>query len=137
LTLTLNSVQFNFYDHSKLILSSSGLLITHIDKHYQMTRWKLVDVLKFHMSPPANATGDEIRFNSRLVDKLKYCKEVLVSIKTASGAAGGEEGATAKEKEEEVPRRKSEDRVRGSDERARGSREDMRRMAGASKVSLR
>ena len=64
------------------------MLITHIDKHYKMTRWTLADVLAFALAPPAHADADERKFNQRLVDKLKYCKEVLVSIRTASAAGG-------------------------------------------------
>lgn len=83
------AVQFNFYDHSKLILSSHGLLVTHIDKHYKMTRWPLADIMAQSMRPPApNADPEQIKFQQRLVDKLKYCKEVLVSIHTASAAGG-------------------------------------------------
>ncbi|KAF8156060.1 kinase-like domain-containing protein [Crassisporium funariophilum] len=86
-------LQFNFYDHSKLILSSHGLLITHIDKHYKMTRWTLSEVMALALSPPASASEEQLKFNQRLVDKLKYCKEVLVSIRTASatGSAVPEE----------------------------------------------
>ncbi|KAF9479342.1 Pkinase-domain-containing protein [Pholiota conissans] len=82
-------LQFNFYDHSKLILSSQGLLVTHIDKHYNMTRWTLSDIMAQAMRPPAlNADPEQVKFQQRLVDKLKYCKEVLVSIRTASAAGG-------------------------------------------------
>jgi len=31
---------------------------------------------------------DQAKFTQRLVDKLKYCKEVLLSIRTASAAGG-------------------------------------------------
>jgi hypothetical protein len=46
--------------------------------------------MAFALNPPSDATEEERKFNQKLVDKLKYCKEVLVSIKTAS--AGGEDG---------------------------------------------
>ncbi|KAJ2915776.1 hypothetical protein MD484_g4652, partial [Candolleomyces efflorescens] len=82
-------LQFNFYDHSKLILSSQGQLVTHIDKQYRMTRWKLRDIMRFALDPPSDADQEQLKFNQRLVDKLKYCKEVLASIKNAS--AGAEE----------------------------------------------
>jgi hypothetical protein len=36
--LTRTRLQFNFYDHSKIILSAQGLLIAHIDKNYVLTR---------------------------------------------------------------------------------------------------
>ncbi|KAH6908380.1 hypothetical protein BKA70DRAFT_1562485 [Coprinopsis sp. MPI-PUGE-AT-0042] len=64
-------LQFN-YDHSKLILSSNGLLITHRDKSYNLTRWTLQDVMAFSLNPPSDATKDERKFNQKLVDKLKY-----------------------------------------------------------------
>jgi len=76
--------QFNFYDHSKLILSSHGLLVTHIDKNYNLTRHKLSDVMAQSFNPSNSLDPEQVRFNQKLVDKLKYCKEVLVSIKEAS-----------------------------------------------------
>ncbi|KAF9007069.1 hypothetical protein BDQ17DRAFT_1324325 [Cyathus striatus] len=76
-------LQFNFYDHSKIILSSQGLLVTHIDKNYNMTRWTLTDVMTQALSGPSlDVDPDHAKFIQRLVDKLKYCKEVLVSICT-------------------------------------------------------
>ena len=92
--------QFNFYDHSKLILSSNGLLVTHIDKNYKMTRWMLTDLmaqalrLSTYPYAAADMPPDELKFHQRLMDKLKYCKEVLASIKTASVNGGeiGEDG---------------------------------------------
>ena len=84
-------LQFNFYDHSKVILSSHGLLITHIDKNYNLTRHTLAEVMARSLRPPV-ADPDEAKFNQRLVDKLKYCKEVLLSIRAASqDQAGGSE----------------------------------------------
>ncbi|KAF8877248.1 hypothetical protein CPB84DRAFT_1852738 [Gymnopilus junonius] len=87
-------LQFNFYDHSKLILSSQGLLITHIDKHYKMTRWTLRDVMAQSLLPPSSVQAgqdpEQAKFVAKLVDKLKYCKEVLISIKNAGGQAGVE-----------------------------------------------
>ncbi|KAI0941865.1 hypothetical protein AcV7_002434 [Taiwanofungus camphoratus] len=77
-------LQFNFYDHSKVILSSQGLLITHIDKNYKLTRWTLSEVMSQALRPPV-ADPEQAKFNQRLLDKLKYCKEVLVSIRNASG----------------------------------------------------
>ena len=76
--------QFNFYDHSKLILSSHGLLVTHINKNYNLTRHKLSDVMAQSLNPSSSLDSEQVRFNQKLVDKLKYCKEVLVSIKEAS-----------------------------------------------------
>lgn len=85
--------KFNFYDHSKLILSSRGLLITHIDKNYNLTRHTLSDVMAQSLNPGASPDLEQVRFNQKLVDKLKYCKEVLVSIKEASA------GVAAKQQE--------------------------------------
>ncbi|OJA20238.1 hypothetical protein AZE42_02693 [Rhizopogon vesiculosus] len=76
-------LQFNFYDHSKVILSSHGLLVTHIDKNYKITRFTLSEIMAQALQPPV-ADPDQAKFNQRLVDKLKYCKEVLMSIRNAS-----------------------------------------------------
>lgn len=75
--------QFNFYDHSKVILSSHGLLVTHIDKNYKITRFTLSEIMAQALLPPVK-DADQAKFNQRLVDKLKYCKEVLMSIRNAS-----------------------------------------------------
>jgi len=49
------------------------------------------------LQPPAAIVDLEpevVKFNQKLVEKLKYCKEVLVSIRTASAQGGSvqEEG---------------------------------------------
>ena len=80
-------LQFNFYDHSKVILSSHGLLVTHIDKNYKLTRFTLSEVMTQALQPPL-ADAEQAKFHQRLVDKLKYCKEVLTSIRNASASAG-------------------------------------------------
>ncbi|KAI0641308.1 Pkinase-domain-containing protein [Trametes meyenii] len=96
-------LQFNFYDHTKVILSSQGLLVTHIDKNYVMTRHSLAEVMAQALRPPP-ADPDQAKFQQRLVDKLKYCKEVLISIRTASAnanSAGDESDEQASEKASE------------------------------------
>ncbi|KIJ59921.1 hypothetical protein HYDPIDRAFT_177620 [Hydnomerulius pinastri MD-312] len=87
-------LQFNFYDHSKVILSSHGLLVTHIDKNYKLTRYTLSEIMAQALLPPVS-DPEEAKFNQRLVDKLKYCKEVLMSIRNASANQAGEEDGTA------------------------------------------
>ncbi|KAF8531148.1 Pkinase-domain-containing protein [Gautieria morchelliformis] len=80
-------LQFNFYDHTKMIISSQGLLITHIDKNYQLTRWPLSDLMARALMPPHHDPS-KAKFHQRLLDKLLYCKEVLTSIRNAG--AGNE-----------------------------------------------
>jgi len=84
-------LQFNFYDHSKVILSSRGLHVTHIDKDSQMSRWSLSEIMAQALRPPV-ADPVEAKFHQRLVDKLKYCREVLVSLRQASAIIDGEQG---------------------------------------------
>ncbi|KAG9309983.1 hypothetical protein JVU11DRAFT_10017 [Chiua virens] len=84
-------LQFNFYDHSKVILSSHGLLVTHIDKNSKLTRYTLSEVMTQALSPPS-ADPEQAKFHQRLLDKLKYCKEVLTSIRNASAGLGEEAG---------------------------------------------
>lgn len=78
-------LQFNFYDHSKVILSSHGLLVTHIDKNYKLTRYTLSEVMTQAVQP-VMMDAEQAKFHQRLVDKLKYCKEVLTSIRNASAS---------------------------------------------------
>ncbi|KAH9887930.1 Pkinase-domain-containing protein [Cubamyces lactineus] len=96
-------LQFNFYDHTKLILSSQGLLVTHIDKNYRLTRHSLAEVMAQSLRPPP-VDPEQAKFRQRLFDKLEYIKEVLVSIRNASTAAsnaGDDEQTDAPEKEKE------------------------------------
>ncbi|KAL1757547.1 hypothetical protein FB107DRAFT_209260 [Schizophyllum commune] len=80
-------IQFNFYDHSKLVLSSSGLLVTQIDKNYNMQKWTLRDIMAASLRPGAESD----RTTQRLIEKLRYCREVLLSIQTAAGQGGAVE----------------------------------------------
>ncbi|KAI0296286.1 kinase-like domain-containing protein [Multifurca ochricompacta] len=89
-------LQFNFYDHSKVILSAQGLAIAHIDKNYVLTRRTLSQVMADALLPPST-DPEEAKFAQRLLDKLKYCKEVLLSIRNASASANATGGASASE----------------------------------------
>ncbi|KAJ7368081.1 kinase-like domain-containing protein [Mycena albidolilacea] len=89
------AIQFNFYDHSKIILSSHGHLVTHIDKSYSITKWTLRQIVKLALNPQGQ-DREQVKLVTKLMDKLKYCKEVLSSIQAASGkedGAGELEGA--------------------------------------------
>ena len=74
--------------------------------------------MSFSLNPPATASEEERKFNQKLVDKLKYCKEVLVSIKSASG--GEEEGSGEKEREAAPREREGAGREAGRDARETG-----------------
>lgn len=80
-------LQFNFYDHTKVIFSSRGLLVTHINKEYELSRWPLSEIMLQSLQGPADDPV-EAKFNQRLVDKIKYCKEVLLSIKNLNSTNG-------------------------------------------------
>ncbi|KAI9433702.1 hypothetical protein H4582DRAFT_2101360 [Lactarius indigo] len=83
---------FNFYDHSKIILSAQGLAIAHIDKNYVLTRWTLSQVMAQALVPPSS-DAEQAKFAQRLLDKLRYCKEVLLSIRNASASASSGGGS--------------------------------------------
>jgi cell cycle serine/threonine-protein kinase CDC5/MSD2 len=55
-----------------------------------MTRWTLSEVMAQALKPPV-ADPDQAKFNQKLVDKLKYCKEVLASIRNASANQASED----------------------------------------------
>ena len=63
-------------------MSSHGLLVTHIDKNYQLSRLPLSEIMALSLRPPMNA--EHAKRNDKLVEKLRYCKEALVSIRAAS-----------------------------------------------------
>ncbi|KAJ6510017.1 kinase-like domain-containing protein [Mycena vitilis] len=79
------AIQFNFYDHSKIILSSHGNLVTHIDKTYSMTKWTLRQIVKLALNGQPGLDKEQAKLIVKLMEKLKYCKEVLTSIQAASG----------------------------------------------------
>ncbi|KAF8679737.1 Serine threonine-protein kinase [Rhizoctonia solani] len=85
-------LQFNFYDHSKLILGSQGHSITHIDKHYTITHYTLSGVMARVVAGDW-ADAAEKKFYDRLLSKLKYSRDVLQSIRrsTANAGSGGAE----------------------------------------------
>ncbi|KAF7331913.1 Serine/threonine-protein kinase [Mycena kentingensis (nom. inval.)] len=97
--LSHGGLQFNFYDHSKVILSSNGLVITHIDKNYSMTKWTLRGVMKAILNGCVGLEKDQAKLVNKLADKLKYCKEVLTSIQIAGG---GEENKGVSKDEDEA-----------------------------------
>ncbi|THV04760.1 Pkinase-domain-containing protein [Dendrothele bispora CBS 962.96] len=85
--LSHNVAQFNFLDHTKLVLSSDGLAVVYIDKTNTLTRWTLVELMKSSLEiarGDSTLSPDEVKFNQKLMDKLRYCKEVLLSIDKAS-----------------------------------------------------
>jgi cell cycle serine/threonine-protein kinase CDC5/MSD2 len=57
--------------------------VTHIDKNYNLTRWTLSEIMAQALNGPL-LDPDQAKFHQKLVDKLKYCKEVLISIRNAS-----------------------------------------------------
>ncbi|GAA5885683.1 hypothetical protein JCM6882_007526 [Rhodosporidiobolus microsporus] len=79
-------LQFNFYDHTKLILTSSGLTLTFISPSFTLTTYSLASLFRLaaslgHYSPtppdPSSEEGkklEEVRF---LAEKVEYCREVL------------------------------------------------------------
>ncbi|KAF9043606.1 Pkinase-domain-containing protein [Hymenopellis radicata] len=71
------------HDVLQIILSSHGLLVTQIDKEYRMTKFSLSQIMEIAL----RGTADEVQAkqNHKLVAKLKFCWEVLVSIRNASG----------------------------------------------------
>jgi hypothetical protein len=60
-----------------------------------MTRWALSDVMAQSLQPAGGSNdGEAAKFNQKLVDKLKYCKEVLISIRNANGGTEGSDTGT-------------------------------------------
>eukprot|EP00158_Paraphelidium_tribonemae_P004713 Partr_v1_DN26925_c0_g1_i2_m7078 putative Polo-like kinase len=64
--LTNNIVQINFFDHTKLILSADGLVLTFIDRERKLTTYSLYDVLKERKTD--------------IISRLKYTRDILESL---------------------------------------------------------
>nr|XP_019014240.1 PLK/PLK1 protein kinase [Kwoniella pini CBS 10737]OCF53021.1 PLK/PLK1 protein kinase [Kwoniella pini CBS 10737] len=101
-------LQFNFYDHTKLILSQDGLVVSVIDRHSVLRTWSLESLLRpvdEEVSPK-----DKKRIEG-VVHKVQYARDVLAKIKShgiskASGqptngvpVAAGTRGALERERE--------------------------------------
>lgn len=69
------------------------------------------------MDPPRGATPEEVKIVGRVVDKLKYCKEVLGSIRdaVAGGGAAGEGGLPAEVGEPEREREREREEGKGKE----------------------
>ncbi|KAH8830063.1 hypothetical protein DL96DRAFT_1525428 [Flagelloscypha sp. PMI_526] len=82
-------LQFNFYDHTKIVLSQAGMRITYIDKSYAMSSWTLSELIGWSLGfAPNSYTEAETKTLGRLLQKVTYCKEVLMSIWEASNHDG-------------------------------------------------
>lgn len=64
-------LQFNFYDHTKLILSDDGLVVSVIDKHYSLRTWSLDALCR---PVPESESSKEKRTIERVVTKLQYAR---------------------------------------------------------------
>ena len=63
--------QFNFYDHTKLILSRDGLVVSVIDKHYTLQTWSL-EALLWPMKE--DVTPKEKRRIEGVIYKVQYAR---------------------------------------------------------------
>ncbi|WVQ80413.1 hypothetical protein IAT38_002518 [Cryptococcus sp. DSM 104549] len=72
-------LQFNFYDHTKLILSHNGLVVSVIDRHQVLRTWSLESLLR---PVSEDATPKEKKRIEGVLHKVQYAKDVLAKIKT-------------------------------------------------------
>ncbi|CAK9787068.1 unnamed protein product [Cutaneotrichosporon oleaginosum] len=102
-------LQFNFYDHTKVILAADGLFVTIIDKHYAMHRWPLADMLR-----PQGATERERAKHERFISKLEYARSVLTRMRAHGGMDDdGERKSKDKGREREKARERDARPIRG------------------------
>ncbi|KZV63990.1 Pkinase-domain-containing protein [Peniophora sp. CONT] len=97
--LSNGALQFNFYDHSKVILGSNGRGITYLDKNNQVTLTTLEAI--FAHARANDLPREEHKFVVRLIEKLRYAKELLQSIHNAD-ARREHEGEEAPTKQAEM-----------------------------------
>ncbi|GAA5877695.1 hypothetical protein JCM3774_006644 [Rhodotorula dairenensis] len=74
-------LQFNFYDHYKLIITSSGLVLTFIDPNFTQTTYTLPALFRLAAShghyAPRHAASEELKQIRILLEKVGYCRDVL------------------------------------------------------------
>ncbi|KAG8835886.1 Cell cycle serine/threonine-protein kinase cdc5/MSD2 [Serendipita sp. 399] len=68
-------LQFNFYDHTKLILHHRGHIVAFISKDDELQQFFLSDVIV------EGSTTEEQALREKLLLKLKYCRQVLREIR--------------------------------------------------------
>lgn len=89
--LKLLAFKFNFFDHTKLIISHGGLHVLYIDKHGGRHLLTLASIVEDAVD--ASSLSDDARkFNAKLVRKIIFCKDLLHHILTYSGSRVEEGG---------------------------------------------
>ena len=68
------------------VRAAQALAIAHIDKNYVLTCWMPSQIMARALLPPP-LDPEQAKFVQHLLDKHKYCKEVLLSIHNASAGA--------------------------------------------------
>lgn len=92
LTVLLTPVfeQFNFYDHTKLLLTQNGSVVTFIDPDFKLQSFSLQSLFReaarlghFRATPTADPAGVRRLEQLRLImEKLTYCRDVLKTLYT-------------------------------------------------------
>lgn len=62
--------QFNYQDHTKLLLSQDGTIVTYIDEKYKLWTWHLTQMMR----PELTAQGRERRRMEKAMSKLEYAR---------------------------------------------------------------
>ncbi|EJU02268.1 Pkinase-domain-containing protein [Dacryopinax primogenitus] len=88
--LSNNAIQFNYSDHTKIILSYSGRYVTYVDKTYNLHEHTLAELMATAVAPPESKTDKNVRSNEQVLKRLRYCREVLNTMQRKN--LNGEEG---------------------------------------------
>lgn len=107
-------LQFNFYDHTKLILSSDGLVVSVIDKHYVLRTWSLEALL----GPLPSDPKDRKRVESTL-QKLNYARDILSKIRAHGGMSSIATAISRKEKDGKDQQKEQREKPAATAERER------------------
>ncbi|GAA5884164.1 hypothetical protein JCM16303_005950 [Sporobolomyces ruberrimus] len=103
-------LQFNFYDHTKLIITQMGQILTFIDPSFTLTTYSLPQLFSLatrlnHYSHSLSGTRgeEELERVRYLLGKVEYCRDVLRTLnqRKAQQQAQKEGNVTRKEGETE------------------------------------
>ncbi|KAM0748225.1 Pkinase-domain-containing protein [Meredithblackwellia eburnea MCA 4105] len=92
-------LQFNFYDHTKILLTQNGAVITFIDPDFSLRTYSLHAIFRdaarygyYQQHQPTEMDAkrlkrlEHVRF---LVEKLEYCRDVLKNLSSRKPATAG------------------------------------------------
>lgn len=90
-------MQFNFYDHTKLLITHHGSVLTFIDGDFKLNTYTLAGLFKAALEAgyysssssskiPSQSQKERLERIRFFIDKVEYCRDVLKTLSTRKAA---------------------------------------------------